>query len=216
MASPFEILGVDPDADDEAIRRAYRQRVKDAHPDQGGSVREFQAVRRAYERIQAGYDPDESMADSREATTDSDDQQVITRNVEYLNYQVLDDFGWELSDEDLFEKAATAELDPEDHGAFTVGPHESILEAAERCGYTWPFACRGGACSNCAVALLEGEIPPPTNHVLPPELIDSGIRLSCITTPATPETKIVYNVKHLPGVNELLLPASRFEQVSGD
>ncbi|MFB6193450.1 MAG: ferredoxin, partial [Halobaculum sp.] len=31
--------------------------------------------------------------------------------VEYLNYEVLDDHGWEMEDDDLFEKAADAGLD---------------------------------------------------------------------------------------------------------
>ncbi|OYR84543.1 ferredoxin, partial [Halorubrum distributum] len=51
MVSPFEVLEVDEDADDEAIERAYRERVKRAHPDQGGSIEEFQLVRRAYREL---------------------------------------------------------------------------------------------------------------------------------------------------------------------
>ncbi|WP_136715879.1 ferredoxin Fer [Halorientalis salina] len=218
MDSPFEVLGIDADADDDEVLEAYRERVKEVHPDQGGSAREFQAVREAYERIEAGYDPDGEMAGPTAPgqQVDQEEQRAVSHRVEYVNYQVLDDFGWELTDDDLFEKAAEADLPIEDYGAFDVDPGDSILEAAENCGFSWPFACRGGACSNCAIALIDGEIPPPTSHVLPPELIDRGIRLSCITTPVTEDTKIVYNVKHLPGVNELLLPASRFEKASTD
>jgi len=50
---PFEILGVDSDADDADIDEAYRRRVMETHPDQGGSVRSFQRVKDAYERILA-------------------------------------------------------------------------------------------------------------------------------------------------------------------
>lgn len=217
MDSPFDILGIDPDADDADIVRAYRERVKEVHPDQGGSVSEFRTVQTAYERIQAGYDPDDPDSvrdDFQGQQSEPEPQQYDEHFVEYLNYEVLDDFAWELTDDDLFEKAADAGLDQEDYGEILVEPDESILEAAEKHGYAWPFACRGGACSNCAIALIDGEIPPPTSHVLPPELIDRGIRLSCITTPVTKDTKIVYNVKHLPGVNELLLPASRFKQAN--
>jgi ferredoxin len=89
-----------------------------------------------------------------------------------------------------------------------------MLEGAEQQGLGGPCACRGGACSNCDVLLLEGELPPPANHILPPELIERGIRLSCSVTPATPEVQVVYNVKQLPGVEELLLPASRFNKTT--
>jgi len=215
--SPFDILGLDPDADDADIVRAYRERVKEVHPDQGGTVSEFRAVQTAYERLKEGYDPDDpNSANENFDQHDDEPPQYDEHFVEYLNYEVLDDFGWELTDDDLFEKAARAQLDPVDYGEILVEPQESILEAAEKHGFAWPFACRGGACSNCAIALIDGEIPPPTSHVLPPELIDRGIRLSCITTPVTKDTQIVYNVKHLPGINELLLPASRFKQAKSD
>jgi ferredoxin len=215
--SPFEVLGVDPDADDAAVVDAYRRRVKETHPDQGGSASEFQAVKAAYERIQDGYEPetDEPALDDEDDEDDADDADDESR-VEYLNYAVLDDYGWGLSDDDLFEKAAGADLDEEDYGQFSVHPDETLLEAAEAHGFTWPFACRGGACSNCAVLLTDGEMPPPTDHILPPELIDRGVRLSCSVTPTTDEAKVVYNVKHLPGVNELLLPATRFEKAVSD
>jgi hypothetical protein len=41
-------LGLTPGADVDAVRRAYRERVKDAHPDHGGSERAFRRVRDAY------------------------------------------------------------------------------------------------------------------------------------------------------------------------
>lgn len=220
MASPYAILGVDPDAEDEEIVEAYRERVLEVHPDQGGSQEAFQAVREAYQAIMS---PDERSVDpaATEGSAVRDREPVGNRaphysEVEYLNYEVLEDKGWALDDDDLFEKAAAADLTREDHGEFDVEPGQYLLEAAEAAGLAWPFACRGGACSNCSVALVEGEIPPPVNHVLPPELIDRGIRLSCITQPVSPETKVVYNVKHLPAVEELLLPASRFEQAYAD
>jgi ferredoxin len=232
VASPYEILGIDPDADDGAIVDAYRERVKETHPDQGGSVEAFRAVKEAYELIEDGYEPgsevdsdlvedattDESGAvrtDAPDGTVDTEPDESESR-IEYLNYEVLDDHGWTLTDDDLFEKAAEANLDPEDHGEFVVGPDQTVLEAAEDSGFTWPFACRGGACSNCAMAVRDGDCPPPTSHVLPSEIVDRGIRLSCSVTPTSDEAKVVYNVKHLPGVDELLLPATRFEKATSD
>lgn len=221
MASPFEILGVDPGADEAEIVDAYRKRVKETHPDHGGSPEAFRAVKTAYERIENGYQPgDESdvtgptVTDPPPASDDVDAQsepEGVT--VEYLDYEVIADHGWELTDNDLFEKAADGGFPPETYGEFRVGPNESLLEAAEREGFAWPFACRGGACTNCAVAVVEGTMPSPASHILPQELHDRGIRLSCIVAPET-DAKIVYNVKHIPAVQDLLLPASRFEQAS--
>ncbi|WP_135819611.1 J domain-containing protein [Halostella litorea] len=51
-AEAYATLGVDGDADDEAIRSAFLEKVKEAHPDRaGGSQSEFKAVKRAYERL---------------------------------------------------------------------------------------------------------------------------------------------------------------------
>ena len=229
VESPFETLRIDPDADEEEVEQAYRRRVLEAHPDHGGSAAEFQAVRAAYEAIRDGNhprargstatgdgeaDPDEVVEASEapgegveEAEPEPTDPQV-----EYLNYDVLQDRGWSLDDDDLFEKAAEAGLDPTDYGRLAVGPRESLLEAAEKHGFAWPYACRGGACANCAVAVTEGELSMPVDHILPSEMTDRGIRLSCVGAPTTDEMRVVFNVKHLPYLDELRLPPRPFEQ----
>lgn len=209
MDSPFAILRIDSDADDEEIDRAYRRRAKETHPDQGGSAPEFRLVKAAYEEITSdGRNWDHEASGER---VDDQYRQPESR-VEYLNYEVLDDYGWDLGDDDLFEKASAAGLDTADHGRILVQPDESLLEAAENRGFAWPYACRGGACANCAVAVAEGEISMPVNHILPPEMIDRGIRLSCNGAPTTEEMKVVYNVKHLPDLDELRLPPRPFER----
>ena len=48
----YRTLGLDPDADEEAVREAYRERVKEVHPDRpSGDEDEFKRVNRAYERL---------------------------------------------------------------------------------------------------------------------------------------------------------------------
>ena len=48
----YEVLGLEPGADQSAIRRAYRQRIKEVHPDtEGGDEAAFRRVRQAYERL---------------------------------------------------------------------------------------------------------------------------------------------------------------------
>lgn len=48
----YDVLGVEPGADQAAIRRAYRERVKAVHPDaKTGDEAEFKRVTAAYERL---------------------------------------------------------------------------------------------------------------------------------------------------------------------
>ena len=214
MVSPFDVLRIDPDADDEAIRRAYRERVFESHPDHGGTARQFRRVRTAYERLKAG---DGSEREPGVVEESVEDDRPDGSRIEYLNYAVLDDHGWSIGDEDLFETAATTDLADADYGQFLVRPGESLLEAAENRGYAWPYACRGGACANCAVALYDGALDMPNDTVLPPELKARGIRLSCNGIPLSDDLKILYNIKHLPALEELRLPPRPFEQAyAGD
>ncbi len=48
---PFTTLGLSRNASQEEIRRAYRQKVREVHPDQGGSPEEFKKVQAAYESL---------------------------------------------------------------------------------------------------------------------------------------------------------------------
>ena len=229
MDSPFDVLGVDEDADDGAVKRAYRQRMKEAHPDQGGSATEFQLVRAAYEAalsedveeptdeaatVDVGMDVDattEYDVDSR-----GDFNPFSESRVEYLNYAVLDDHDWRMDDDDLFETAGDAGLDPVNYGEFVVDPGESLLDAAEDRGFAWPYACRGGACANCAVVVVDGDLSQPTDHILPSEMLDRDIRLSCNGIPTTEEIRVLYNVKHLPDLEDLRLPPYPFELAHAD
>ncbi|TKX81527.1 2Fe-2S iron-sulfur cluster binding domain-containing protein [Halorubrum sp. SD626R] len=215
MVSPFEVLDVDEDADEAAIERAYRDRVKEAHPDQGGTVEEFQLVRRAYREIDEGSrNGDEgdaaAVADVDLTDDEGDAAEVDPVRVEFLDYDALADYGWSLDDDDLFRKASHADLDAAEHGRLLVEPDESLLEAAENRGFGWPFSCRGGACANCAVYLVEGELSQPANHIMPDDLAERGFRLSCNGYPLSDELKIVFNVKHLAELDDLILPPGPF------
>jgi hypothetical protein len=48
IGSAFEHLDLPPTADAEEVKRAYRRRVKDVHPDHGGDSESFRRLRDAY------------------------------------------------------------------------------------------------------------------------------------------------------------------------
>ncbi|MWG32954.1 J domain-containing protein [Halomarina oriensis] len=50
-APPHQVLGVDADATDREVRRAYRELAKDVHPDRGGDPDAFQRVNDAREAM---------------------------------------------------------------------------------------------------------------------------------------------------------------------
>lgn len=74
MIDPYEMLGIERDADDPAIRAAYRKAAKSAHPDQGGDAGQFAKLQAAHELLKdpvrrkvyddTGYDP--QLADARD------------------------------------------------------------------------------------------------------------------------------------------------------
>ncbi|QAY59215.1 molecular chaperone DnaJ [Microbacterium protaetiae] len=60
-ASAYEVLGVDPAVDDDALRKAYRLKLRQTHPDTGGDAALFIQVQRAWELVgttdaRAAYD----------------------------------------------------------------------------------------------------------------------------------------------------------------
>ncbi len=68
-ASAYEVLGVAPDADEETLRRAYRLRLRQTHPDTGGDAAVFVQVQRAWELVgseaaRAAYDRGHGFGDT--------------------------------------------------------------------------------------------------------------------------------------------------------
>ncbi|SDQ66895.1 nuclease-related domain-containing protein [Microbacterium sp. cf332] len=68
-ASAYEVLGVAPDVDDDELRRAYRLRLRQTHPDTGGDAVAFVQVQRAWDLVgtavaRAAYDRGHGFADA--------------------------------------------------------------------------------------------------------------------------------------------------------
>ncbi|MFQ3320731.1 MAG: hypothetical protein ACI8UR_002341 [Natronomonas sp.] len=47
----YRRLGLDAGADESEVKRAYRQKVKEVHPDRGGDEKEFKKITEAYEAL---------------------------------------------------------------------------------------------------------------------------------------------------------------------
>jgi curved DNA-binding protein CbpA len=50
-ATPYEVLRVSVSATEDELRRAYRRRLRETHPDTGGRATEFNAVQLAWEQV---------------------------------------------------------------------------------------------------------------------------------------------------------------------
>lgn len=51
IQSNYEVLGVSTTATQEEIRIAYKRLAMKFHPDKGGSIEEFQRIKKAYEAL---------------------------------------------------------------------------------------------------------------------------------------------------------------------
>lgn len=52
--SDYDLLGIKTDASQDEIKKAYRNKVKENHPDRGGDAIKFEKIQKAYERITKG------------------------------------------------------------------------------------------------------------------------------------------------------------------
>ncbi|WP_144793732.1 J domain-containing protein [Microbacterium paludicola] len=80
-ASAYDVLGVDPDATAEEIKRAFRLRLRQTHPDAGGDAGAFIQVQRAWELIgtaeaRVAYDRGHGFATASSTETSEQDWSV--------------------------------------------------------------------------------------------------------------------------------------------
>lgn len=208
-SDPYDILNVNKGENLEYYTKQYRSLIKEHHPDLGGSKEEFIKIQNAYEEIQDDLQTDKSSEDIiSQVTTNSDSSKnsqskyVYPSHVRCINYTVLT------------KKNTKAEVvfeNWDDYSyptmtEFTVTQGLSILEAAEYNDNTWPFSCRGGACSNCAIKLINGDVETSSFHILSQDLLNKGYRLSCIGKPLSRDIDLIYNINEHPNIQDYLLP----------
>ncbi|WP_336343549.1 ferredoxin Fer [Halalkalicoccus ordinarius] len=124
------------------------------------------------------------------AESEAEDRPPST--VEYLDYRTIEENGWDLEDDDLFEKAAAADLEKSEYGVIEADRNESLLRTAEENDLKWPFQCRSGSCAMCTAVLKEGEAEMDVNLFLEDEEVEErGMRLTCTCRPRSDEVRIV-------------------------
>ncbi len=64
-----------------------------------------------------------------------------------------------------------------------VPEDQYILQTAEHQEVEPPFSCRNGACTTCAVRIVEGQVYQPEAMGLSPELQKKGYALLCVSYP---------------------------------
>ena len=85
MRCHYEVLGVERDADDAQLKKAYRKLALKLHPDKGGDPEEFKAVSEAYAVL--------SSAEKRSVYDATGEAELADFDMEeFLNSGVLGDF----------------------------------------------------------------------------------------------------------------------------
>lgn len=71
-----------------------------------------------------------------------------------------------------------------------VGPEQSLLEALEASGIDAPCLCRGGACGECRVALIEGTPEHRDDFLSPDQRAAGELILTCVSRAKSPRLVI--------------------------